>query len=154
MTVANRKLWRSAIATDLTTALVPSLAEAVYAGQVADFEGQYPVVIVSSGGSERIDNDSTQRTALIINLDVFVLYADSEQGWDEMDAEDAIDDIEAAVAEWVKANATRTPTASTVGWTGLEYAGRTGADVGPAEISGQQHRREQISLRVTIEGAV
>ena len=154
MSVANRKLWRAAIATDLETALVPTYAQAVYAGQVATFDGQYPVVVVSSTGSERTDNDTTQATALFINLDVFVVYADSANGWDEMDAEDAIDDIEAAVAAWVADNATRVPTASTVGWTGLEYAGRTVADAPPPTIGGMEYRFEQISLRVSIQGAV
>jgi hypothetical protein len=155
MTVANRKLWRSAIASDLNTALVTSgLVQSLYAGQVADFGGQSPVVIVSSAGSDRpSDNYTTQSTALFLNLDVFVLYADSANGFDEMDAEDALDDIEAAVAEWVQANATRTPS-NGVGWTLLEYAGRTGADIGPAPIGGQEYRREQIGLRVNIQGAV
>ena len=154
MSVANRKLWRAAIAADLATALVPTYAQAVYAGQVASFDGQYSVVVVSSAGSERTDNDTTQATALFINLDVFVVYADSENGFDEMDAEDALDDIEAAVAAWVADNATRVPTASTVGWTGLEYAGRTNADVGPVTLGGTDYRYEQIGLRVSIQGAV
>ena len=154
MSVANRKLWRAAIASDLATALVPTYANALYAGQVADFGGKSPVVIVSSAGSDRPnDTYATQTTALLINLDVFVLYADSANGFDELDAEDALDDIEAAVAAWVQANATRTP-ANGVGWTNLEYAGRTGADVGPATIGGQEYRREQIGLRVSIQGAV
>lgn len=154
MTVANRRTWRAAIASDLATALVPTYAQALYAGQVADFGSQSPVVIVSSAGSDR-PNDSyaTQGTVLFFNLDVFVLYADSDNGFDEMDAEDALDDIEAAVAEWVLANATRTPS-NGIGWTELAYAGRTGADIGPATIGGQEYRREQIGLRVTIQGAV
>ena len=155
MTVANRKQWRAAISSDLTTALVTSgLVQALYAGQVGNFGGQSPVVIVSSAGSDRpSDNYATQSTALFFNLDVFVLYADSVNGFDEMDAENAIDDIEAAVADWVQSNATRTPT-SGVGWTLLGYAGRTGADIGPATIGGQEYRREQIGLRVNIQGAV
>jgi hypothetical protein len=155
MSVANRRLWRAAIASDINTALSTLTAPpVVYAGQVADFAGQSPVVIVSSAGSDRPnDTYATQGTVLFINLDVFVLYADSENGWDEMDAEDALDDIEAAVAEWVLANGTRTPSAS-VGWTSLDYAARTGADIGPESIGGQEYRREQISLRVSIQGAV
>jgi hypothetical protein len=154
VSVANRKLWRAAIASDLETALVPAYANALYAGQVATFNGASPVVVVSSAGSDRAENDSTQKHALFINLDVFVLYSDSVNGFDETDAEDKLDDIEAAIATWVKDNATRQPSVNAVGWTGLEYAGRTNADIGPASLGGQDYRYEQIGLRVTIEGAV
>lgn len=154
MSNANRKDIRAAIAADLTAALVPALVDVVYAGQVADFKHQSPAVVVSSAGSDRTNETyATQGTVLFVDVGVFVLYSDAEHGWSELDAENRLDDIETAVSEWVAMNPNRAPSGG-VGWTDLAYAGRTGADIGPASLGGQDYRYEQISLRVTIGGAV
>ncbi len=158
MSVANRKAWRAQIASELAAVLAGAgkPAQALYAGQVADFDGLYPVVVVSSGGSDRLgDNGSAQFAGLYLNVDVFVRYSDKANNWDELKSEDALDDIEQIVAEWVQANGNRPPVAgSSIAWTNLAYVGRTDAERPPALIGGQEYRWERISLRVDIQGAI
>lgn len=159
MSVANRKPFRAQIASELTAVLVGvgKPAQALFAGQVADFGGLWPAVVVSSAGSDR-PNDSgyaAQGTALLLNVDVFIKYSDTAENWDELNSEDALDDIEQIVAEWVLQNATRAPVAgSAVAWTNLTYSGRTDAEIPPVQIGGEEYRRERISLRVEIQGAL
>lgn len=159
MAVANRKPFRAQIASELAAVLVGAgkPAQSLFAGQVADFGGLWPAVIVSSAGSER-PNDASyagQNTTMLFDVDVFIKYSDKAEGWDELKSEDALDDIEQIVAEWVLANGTRAPqVGSAVAWTNLEYAGRTDAEFPPAFIGGEEYRHERISLRVEIQGAL
>jgi len=159
VSVANRKGFRAQIASELTTVLVGSgkPAQALYAGQVADFGGLWPTVVVSSAGSER-PNDASyrgQQTGLLFDIDVFVKYSNAANSWDELDSEDALDDIEQIIAEWVLANGSRTPAAgSAIAWTNLTYTGRTDAELPPAFIGGEEYRHERIGLRVDIQGAI
>ncbi len=159
MSVVNRKPFRAQIASELSALLVGvgKPAEALYAGQVAKFGGKSPVVVISSAGSER-PNDSgygAQDAVLLFAVDVLTKYSDAQRGWDELDSEDALDDIEQIIAEWVLQNSARPPVAgSSVAWTNLSYAGRTDAELPPAQVGGEEYRCERISLRVVIQGAL
>lgn len=159
MPVVNRKSFRAQIASELTALLVGTgkPAQSLYAGQVADFGGLWPAVVVSSAGSERPNESSyvAQTSTLLFDVDVFIKYSDEADGWDELDSEDALDDIEQIIADWVLQNSTRAPQAgSAVAWTNLSFAGRTDAELPPAEIGGEEYRHERISLRVEIQGAL
>lgn len=159
MSVVNRKPFRAQIASELSALLVGTgkLAEALYAGQVADFGGKSPVVVISSAGSAR-PNDSGyvgQGATLIFAVDVLTKYSDVKRGWDELNSEDALDDIEQIIADWVLQNSARAPVAGeSVAWTNLSYAGRTDAELPPLRIGGEDYRCERISLRVEIQGAL
>lgn len=160
--VANRKTWRKAIAAELTPLLTGSgkPAQAVYDGLVGDFGVQSPVVVFSSGGSRRSKEDAfgtAQETVFFVDVNVYSLYAEETASgtWDEMDAEDAIDDIEKIIADYVMDNGSRETPVSGVVWTTLTYDERTetGSALQPVELGGAEYRRERIPLRISIMGA-
>ena len=142
MSVPNRKATREAFAALLTTALVNSnLCQAVYAYQPADFGGQSPVVTVSALGSERVRR--TQRgseNTFYFSVHVFALYSDRGD-WDELDAENAIDNIEQAIAKTVDDNAATS-------WANLGIDDRTVAD--NVEVGGNEYRREIIVVKAVV----
>jgi hypothetical protein len=142
MSVPNRKTTREAFAALLSTALVDTnLCQAVYEYQPADFGGQSPVVTVSALGSERARR--TQRgseNTFYFSVHVFALYSDGG-GWDERDAEDAIDNIEQAIAKVVDDN-------TTTAWASIGIDDRTTAD--SVEIGGNEYRRETIVIKTVV----
>lgn len=98
---SNRKTVRKALAA-LLGAGVPTL-QRVYDYRVGDFGGQSPVATVSSAGSERERlTFAGSKAGMYFQVDVFSLYSDGGS-WGEDDAEDAIDDIEAGIADVVDA---------------------------------------------------
>lgn len=105
MIADSRKTVRKELAALLSNDLVGSgkLAQAVYAYRVGDFEGQSPVVVVSSGGTLR-QPWTMQGTMPVYHLevDIFVLYANEAGTWTEENAEDRLDDIEQAIAEVIE----------------------------------------------------
>lgn len=121
MTV-NRKSVRDALAAGLTTAL--TTAQAVYGYQRGGFEGRTPVVRVMSAGSERTRLTAQgNRATLFFLVQLWVLYADPDAGWDEQDAEDALDQLEYELAVWMEANRV------TADWLGLDMAGRSTVEI-------------------------
>ncbi|MBU6360209.1 MAG: hypothetical protein KGS46_09300, partial [Chloroflexi bacterium] len=77
------------------------------------------------------------------NVHVFALYSDGAS-WNEDDAENAIDDIEAAVSRVISINTT------TNNWANIVITERTVAD--SVEIGGIEYRREVIPVQVTVFG--
>jgi hypothetical protein len=99
---ANRSVVRKQIAALLQAALVGDgkPVVAVYDYQPATFDKQSPVVTVSSGGSVRpILTHRGTRSTFTIYIHVFVLYADKNSGWNEQNAEDRLDLIEAEITQ-------------------------------------------------------
>lgn len=146
MTVA-RSTVRKAFAALLQTALVGSgkPAQAVYDYQVGDFAGASPVVVVSSGPIQRLIQNfgNCDHAVIVLNVHVFVLYADAASGWDEADAEDAVDSIEALIADTVINNQRN------ANWQSCAYAeGPT--DLAGVVIGGQEYRRELIQVQVEV----
>jgi hypothetical protein len=96
----NRKDVRKEVAAYLTANLVGTgkPLQAVYPYKKSDFGGASPVGLVISAGSSRPVFTARGRR-LIANLEVwiFVLYADPNGASREAEAEDQIDDIEAAL---------------------------------------------------------
>lgn len=146
MSVVSRQPARAGLATLLETALVGTglPVQAVYAYQVGEFQGQSPVVVVTSGPMERLRDTMGEcyRSRFNLLIYVFVLYADPGTGWGEDDAEDALDAIEALIAATLLTN-TRT-----ANWDRLEYAGAS--DVDAVAIGGVEYRRELITLTVEV----
>lgn len=146
MASTSRKTVRDALTGLLQTALVGSgkPAQAVYGYQVGDFGGQSPVVVVASGPIERERKGfgPCWHTSATLLVYVFVAYAAT--GWTEANAEDALDSVEAAIADVVLANS------STATWHGLKYEGPTEPD--GVEIGGVEYRREVIRLRCEVLG--
>jgi acetaldehyde dehydrogenase (acetylating) len=140
---SNRGTVRKAFAALLTTAL-GSLTQAVYDYRMGDFGTQNPVVTVSSAGIQR--QRATMhgsRATMYLQVDVFVLYADGVT-WGEDDAEDRVDDIEAAIAGVIDANQ------ANANWYALTQMDRSQRiDV---EIGGVEYIREMITVAVEVFG--
>ena len=142
--MVNRETVRDAMATLLETALVGTglPAQAVYGYRVGDFNGQSPVVTVSSAGSERPPMTARGgRTVVYLQVDTFTLYSD-EGSWGEDEAEDRLDLLEKTIAETLHGNQV------TANWQAVDYAARSErVDV---EIGGLEYAREMIPLRVEV----
>ena len=141
---ANRETSRDALATLLDTALtgVGNPVQTVYNYQIGDFQGQSPVVVVSSGGTERTPYTfEGDRATFHLNIFVFVLY-DDEGDWGEDDAEDRIDLIEKDIAETLESNQ------RTTNWESIQYS--AGTTVDSVEIGGDEYRREVIPVVVEV----
>lgn len=140
---SNRGTVRKAFAALLTTAL-GALTQAVYAYRPADFGTQNPVVTVSSAGIQRKRATMQgSRATMYLQIDVFVLYADGA-AWGEDDAEDRIDDLEAAIAGVIDANQ------ANANWYALSQADRSQrVDV---EIGGVEYVREVLTVAVEVLG--
>jgi len=142
----NRETVRDALTTLLDTALtgVGNPAQAVYGYQIGDFQGQSPVVVVSSAGSERLKFQlSGQRSLLYFNVYVFVLYSDQDT-WGEDDAEDRMDLIEKEIADVLRDNR------NTSNWTDIQLEGRSTLDA--IAIGGTEYRREVMEIRAEVVG--
>jgi len=146
MTIS-RKPVRTHFASLLTTALVGAglPAQAVYSYKVGDFGGQSSVVVVASGPIERRVGGLGNCWDAFITLDVyvFVLYADIDNGWTEEDAADAVDAIEAIIADVVVNNR------FVAGyWGNAMYSEPTQPDVVP--IGGVAYQRELIKIQMEV----
>lgn len=138
MSVQSRRAVREEVGAFLTTRL--TTAEHVYTDQPTDFGGLSPVVVVASSGSER--EGAAKRTfggpiAPLFALDVYVFVRASATN-----ADDKLDDIEAAVAQFVS----DIPTAQT--WTAIGYGGRTETEF-TTTVDGNEYKRERIPLTLT-----
>jgi hypothetical protein len=102
------------------------------------------VVVVASGPVERVRRGigACWHTTATLLVYVFVAYAAT--GWTEANAEDALDTIEALIADVVLANG------STANWHGMAYDGPTMVD--GLAIGGVEYRREVIELRCEVLG--
>lgn len=147
MASVSRETLRDALAQLLTTELTGTgkPVQTVYNYQVADFAGASPVVVVTSGPMERIRHGmgACWRSAATIDIHVFVAYS-APGGWTEANAEDALDTIEALIADVVLANNT------TANWHGLRYDIPTLPD--SVEVGGEEYRHELIRLRAEVIG--
>lgn len=136
----NRETVRDAFVALLTTDLVGAgkPCQAIYGYQVGDFQGQSPVVVVSSAGSEREQRTVSvrQRTRFYLNIYTFVLYSD-ENTWGEDDAEDRMDLIEKTIADTIANNR------SADNWAELHLSGRTRLD---SVLIGNDYRREVMEV--------
>lgn len=146
MASTSRETVRDALTALLQAALVGSgkPAQAVYGYQVGDFGGQSPVVVVASGPVQRERRGFGPCWHTSATLLVFVFVAYAATGWTEANAEDALDTIEAAIADVVLANS------STATWQGLTYEGPT--EPGSMTIGGVEYRSEVIRLRCEVLG--
>lgn len=139
MSVQSRRAVREEVSALLATRL--TTAQQVYGDQPSSFGGQSPVVVVASAGSKR-EEQQIQRTfggpiAPKFNLDIYVFVLAAATN-----ADDALDDLEAAIAQFV-ADAPKAQT-----WTAIGYDGRT--DTSFVEVfDGSEYKRERIPLVLT-----
>jgi len=142
----NRKDIRQAFASLLQTTMVGAgkPAQVLYAYRPADFSGQSPVVTVSSSGSNRKSVTRAASTAdVYLQIGLFVLYSDVS-AWSPSDSENALDDLEAALATVMEQNQAATL------WYSLDYSSRSQRmDV---MIGGQEYAFEPVEVIIRTNG--
>lgn len=102
MTVISRKDARNALAGYLSSTLTS--AQKVYAYQVSDFSQEAPIVYITSSGSDRqLLTGRGFSNAFSLNVHTFVLYPSEHTGknYNEQNAEDILDQLEAQIAQAV-----------------------------------------------------
>lgn len=137
-----RKAVRKAIAAGLA-ANMPT-AQVVYDYQKSDFDQQSPVVRVFSAGSNRPSMTARgNRSRFTFSIELWVLYANSGS-WNEADAEDALDDLEQELVQWVSDNQ--------VGdlWTALKF--ERPSLLGNVIVGGAPYLVEDITLVAEVYG--
>lgn len=142
--VTNRKTIRKALAALLETELVGSglPAQALYDYKASDFDGQTPVIVVSSGPANRSKQAQTTRVSSFVDLDidVFTLYA--EESWTEENSEDKQDDLEKAIADVLMDNDTNDT------WAQLSFNGPSELDF--TVVGGKMYRQETIRVQIQL----
>lgn len=139
----SRELVRDTFASLVTTAAVGTgkPAEAVYNYQVGDFANKSPIIVVASGPIQRSKSDMSGecwRSIIILQVYIFVLYAG--ENWTEAQAEDALDEIEAIIADVVLAN----PYVPGV-WNYCTYAEEP-TQIDGVTVGGLEYKRELINV--------
>jgi hypothetical protein len=137
VSVQSRKAVREEIGALLTTRLTGAT---VYPDQPSSFDGQSPVVVVASAGSER--EGIAHRTfggpiAPQFALDVYVFVLATATN-----ADDALDDLEASIAQLVA----DVPQARS--WTAIGYGAATSTEF-VTVLDGSEYKRERIPLVLT-----
>lgn len=108
-----------------------------------EFGGQSPVVLVTSAGSNRPQMTlEGSQPGYRLNVYVFVLRGEAGTSYDEEAADDALDDIEAEIAEVIDLNQV------TATWQAIDYEGWSRID--PVPIGGEQYWVEQIPLKFEV----
>lgn len=136
---ANRKNLRAALQALLDVEV--SSAQAVYAYGATRFDGQSPVLCITSAGSER-ERITFQGSTLTATLDVhtFVIHRSPDDGWTEANAEDTLDDVEQQIAQACDRNPQRPGK-----WGLLRYGGPTDARE-IVKIEGVDYLHEVITI--------
>lgn len=133
----NRKFIRKTFKAILSGGI--SEVQKVISGQVDDFKGQSPIIVLDSAGSTRTPIAvGSSYPDHKIDLFTFVLCSDPENGWTEENAEDQLDDIECKIGDLIDANQ------QSAYWNAISY-------VQPSEaitvtIGGVDYRREVTTL--------
>lgn len=149
MVAINRETARDALTALLSASLVGAgkPAQAVYGYEKGALNGESPVVLVMSAGSERIQRgmgSAKYRNTFRYAVNVYVADADSWQSWTEQNVEDALDLIERTIADVVAANR------DTANWTYLKHADGFSSVV-KVVINGEPYVMETILLEAQVD---
>lgn len=138
MASPGRLLARQHLGSILTTGLTggSNPVQSVYRYLKKDFEGESPVVVVTSAGSEREGQgfQNCFNLSAYFNIYIFVLYEDEGSSWDEEDAENTVDTIEVMITDILSENR------STDYWNGVDFRQSSEPDL--VDIGGTVYRRE------------
>lgn len=141
--VATRHTVRETIANGLRAAVAS--AQRVYEYQPTDLLGESPVLtVVSTGGRRAPLTPHGIVSEFHFDINVFVVRSDAQ--WTEHNAQDALDDVEQQIAEWISQNGV-----NTVHWGALGYAERTSVALFTPQ-GGETYLWERIPIVVTIYG--
>jgi hypothetical protein len=127
---------------EFSVLLMNAIPEAIiFSGDIADFGGQSPVIVISGAGSNREQiTPYDYQPSHHLNVFVFVLYKDEAAEWDELDAEDLLDDLEHKIFEVIRTNQKGNA------WDSITYTTASSASPAPASIGGAEYKIEVIPL--------
>ena len=139
----SREAARDALVTLLSTALVGTglPAKTVTGSKIATLQGATPIVAVLSAGSER-SRPPFQGAKATFHLEVLVFVRQSQTGWTNAQAEDALDDIEVLIANTYEVNT------ATANWEMVDYDGQS--TVFEIEVEGTKYYMERIPTVVRL----
>lgn len=140
----NRKPVRKALATAMAADI--TAVAAVYDHKPINLGGATPVLAIESVSSER----TAVHFGGLVMIDgvfrflihIFVRRPDASSSWSKSQADDQLDDIEAAVAGFIEANQVGAE------WSGITILGATVIDDN-VEIDGSYYINEQILIEVS-----
>lgn len=141
---SSRETSRDALAVILQAEMVGTgkPVQAVYNYQAGDFFGQSPVIEVTPSGTRRQRmTRAGSRATFFLFVTTFVLYSDGAE-WKEDDAIDALDSIEALLADVLDDNQV------TVNWQALDYADRS--NISSWVIGGLPYIGETVEVAVEV----
>lgn len=143
----NRKYVRQALGDLLEAQLSGSgkPAQAVYRYLKGNFKGQSPVICLASRGSIRTGqgwSGGKYYNRFGLDILIFVADADPNNSWTEEMVDDAVDDLEQAVANVIAENRI------TNEWALIEHEPDTISDIKPAIVAGQPYVLERIPVFV------
>lgn len=145
MSVLSRETVRDEIASGLTTALA-ALAQAVYGQQEPVQAGLSPCVRVMGAGSRRpIVPETGRRSRFRYTVQVWVLAYARDGSWTAAQAEDRLDALEQAIAQWFGDNQLGH------NWTAIEYADYSNITSAVTE-AGETYLVEDIPIEVYVYG--
>lgn len=145
MSAVSRKIVRDRIVSHFQTDLTGAgPVESVYGHDRRDFKaGESPVVLVLSEGIARQPHgigSSKYASFMRFSVLVFVREADESASWTSANVEDALDSVEAAIADSVMSHR------QDVGyWTNLMLSGDT-SNILPGNVGGKPYKMEIMSL--------
>lgn len=150
----NRETCRDALASKLNTALVPTIAAAVYGYQVGDPAGLWPFVVVVSDGSKRgqwTSGAAKSRNFFKLTIMGFVPAAESASGWTEAEVDDKLDLIDKTLSDVLADNRGKKNDA-TLPWDYIELADDF-STIRPATVATQKCWLEIWSVIVEVRDA-
>jgi hypothetical protein len=117
-------------------------AQALYGYVVGDFEGQSPVVVVASAGTDpgRLTARGSQ-LRYFFDILVFVLRGTSGTDYDEEDADSQLDTVADAVEDWLADNQRGDD------WESIEVGRST---IEAQTVGGAQYWMERTPLTITV----
>lgn len=141
----NRKDVRSAIAAGISAPGVLPATATVYGYMATGFEGLSPVVRVVSAGSMRPEFTARgTRSRFYYSVQLWVLFFEDGEPDVQQAAEDALDDLEEALLDWLIDNQTGAL------WTAISFADRSRTQV--VLVGGSQYIMEDIPIAVDVFG--
>ena len=146
----SRKTIRKAIGAALKTALegTGKPAQAVYDHLPILFKAS-PVLCVASSGTKTTRKGIGGTTGFNLfrfQLMMFQVVPNTANGWNAADAQDAQDDLEMAVRDWVVDNPTN------ANWKHLRFVNGDGAftEIIPVKVGGEEYDLETIEIEVEV----
>lgn len=145
----SRKDIRVALGADMKTDLegTGKPAQAVYDYLPAVFKTSPVLCVVSSGTkTNRMGIGQTNKAKNIFRYELMIFQVTPTEvnGWNASDAQDAQDDLEKAVRDWVVTHQT------SVNWKNLRFADNEGefTEIVPVKLGGEEYELETIVVEV------